>query len=101
MGLAAPGTWGLPGSRMEPVPPALAGGSFTTEPPGKLVGVILKMQQELIKRSEVICSLRVARFCQTLSGNATEGEWRNSDSFRRRTVTSLMNWNCRLRNRTE
>ena len=66
---------------MEPVPPALAGG-----------GVILKMQQELIKISEeVMCSLRVARFCRTLSGNATEEKWRNSDSFRRRTVTSLMN----------
>ena len=76
---------------MEPVPPALAGRFFTTEPPGKLVGVFLKMQQELIKRSEVMCSLRVARFCRTLSGNGTEGKWRNSDSFRRRTVTSLMN----------
>ena len=80
--------WGLPGLRVEPVPPALAGGFFTTDPPGKLVGIILKMQQELIKRSEeVMCSLRVARFCWTLSGNATEGKWRDPDSFRRRTVT--------------
>ena len=29
------GTWGLPGPRMELVSPALAGGFFTTEPPGK------------------------------------------------------------------
>ena len=28
-------TWGLPRSRIEPVSPALAGGFFTTEPPGK------------------------------------------------------------------
>ena len=57
------------------MPPALAGRFFTTDPPGKLVGVILKMQQELIKRSEVVmCSLRVARFCQTLWGNTTEGK---------------------------
>ena len=71
------------------MPPALAGGFFTTDPPGKLVGIILKMQQELIKRSEevVMCSLRAARFCWTLSGNATEGKWRDPDSFRRRTVT--------------
>ena len=27
--------WDLPGSRMEPVSPALAGGFLTTEPPGK------------------------------------------------------------------
>ena len=29
------GTWDLPGSGMEPVSPVLAGGFFTTEPPGK------------------------------------------------------------------
>ena len=29
------GMWDLPGSGMEPPSPALAGGFFTTEPPGK------------------------------------------------------------------
>ena len=29
------GMWGLPRSGMEPVSPALAGGFFTTDPPGK------------------------------------------------------------------
>ena len=29
------GMWDLPGSGMEPVFPVLAGGFFTTEPPGK------------------------------------------------------------------
>ena len=27
--------WDLPGSEIEPVPPALAGGFFGTEPPGR------------------------------------------------------------------
>ena len=31
----SPGTWDLPGSGIEPVSPTLAGGFFTTEPPGK------------------------------------------------------------------
>ena len=35
-GLSCPaGMWGLPRSGMEPKPPALAGGFFTMEPPGK------------------------------------------------------------------
>ena len=29
------GAWDLPGSGIKPVPPALAGGLLTTEPPGK------------------------------------------------------------------
>ena len=29
------GMWDLPGSGIEPMSPALAGGFFTTEPPGK------------------------------------------------------------------
>ena len=32
------GTWDLPGSEIKPVSPALAGGFFTTEPPGKPPG---------------------------------------------------------------
>ena len=35
MGLVAPGMWGLPGSGIESVSPALAGGFFITEPLGK------------------------------------------------------------------
>ena len=35
------GTWDLPGSGMEPVSPASAGGFFTTEPPGKPAIVFL------------------------------------------------------------
>ena len=31
----ASGMWDLPGSGVEPMSPALAGGFFTTEPPGK------------------------------------------------------------------
>ena len=30
--------WDLPGPGIEPMSPELAGGSFTTEPPGKLSG---------------------------------------------------------------
>ena len=36
--------WDLPGSGIEPVSPTLAGGFFTTEPPGKLLFGILKGQ---------------------------------------------------------
>ena len=35
--------WDLPGPGLEPVSPALAGGFLTTAPPGKPLGVILKM----------------------------------------------------------
>ena len=35
------GTWDLPGSGIEPVSPALAGGFFTTEPPGKPLSHLL------------------------------------------------------------
>ena len=31
------GMWDLPGPGIKPVSPALAGGFFTTEPPGKLL----------------------------------------------------------------
>ena len=37
------GTWDLPGSGMEPVSPALEGGFFTTEPPGKPFQMSLAM----------------------------------------------------------
>ena len=37
------GVWDPPGSGMEPVSPALAGGFFTTEPPGKLWTAHFKM----------------------------------------------------------
>ena len=33
--------WGLSGPGIEPVSPALAGGFFTTEPPGKLAVSLL------------------------------------------------------------
>ena len=36
------GTWDLPPSGIEPMSPALAGGFFTTEPPGKPYSVFLK-----------------------------------------------------------
>ena len=35
LGSVAPSTWVLPRSGIEPVSPALAGGFFTPEPPGK------------------------------------------------------------------
>ena len=34
-------TWDLPGSRIKPMAPALAGGFYTTEPPGKPSNLIL------------------------------------------------------------
>ena len=37
------GMWDLPDPGMEPVSPAVAGGFFTTEPPGKSQNVILMM----------------------------------------------------------
>ena len=37
------GTWDLPGSGMEPMSPALEGGFFTTEPPGKPFQMSLAM----------------------------------------------------------
>ena len=36
--------WDLPGPGIEPVSPALAGGFFTIEPPGKLRAVILNRE---------------------------------------------------------
>ena len=39
-GLSFPSPEGLPGSRTKSEPPALAGGFFTTEPPGKPNSVI-------------------------------------------------------------
>ena len=33
--LSCPGTWDFPGLGIKPVSPALAGGFFTSEPPGK------------------------------------------------------------------
>ena len=36
------GTWDLPGSGIEPMSPALEGGFFTTEPPGKAKSSNLK-----------------------------------------------------------
>ena len=41
--------WDLPGSGIETVSPALAGGFFTTEPPGKPSSVILNIQRNLRK----------------------------------------------------
>ena len=35
MGLAVPQYWNLPGLGIKPMSPALAGGFFTDEPPGK------------------------------------------------------------------
>ena len=42
--------WDLPGPGIEPVSPALAGGLFTTEPPGKPVSHVFKfsLEQSLI-----------------------------------------------------
>ena len=39
--------WDLPGSGIEPVSPALAGGFFTTEPPGKPIVRQLKLKKKL------------------------------------------------------
>ena len=36
------GTWNLSGSGIKPVSPELAGGFFTTEPPGKPPGLFLE-----------------------------------------------------------
>ena len=58
-------TWDLPRPGIEPVPPALAGGFFTTEPPGKPLQCILdpfpsdrarcKSSQFPFSDSEMIC----------------------------------------------
>ena len=45
------GMWDLPGSGIEPMSPALAGGFFTTEPPGKPLKLILRGSQKQGKRS--------------------------------------------------
>ena len=44
------GTWDLPGSGIEPVSPALAGGFFTTEPPRNPSSVILNIQRNFKER---------------------------------------------------
>ena len=46
--------WDLPGPGVKPVSPALAGGFFTTEPPGKLSleSLNLKMTLEKIENSQ-------------------------------------------------
>ena len=48
------GMWDLPGPGVKPVSPALAGGFFTTEPPGKvsLESLNLKMTLKKIKNSQ-------------------------------------------------
>ena len=52
--------WDLPGSGIEPVSPALAGGFFTTEPPGKPAVGIFEKTEHVVKLSEV-CSLIVLK----------------------------------------
>ena len=42
--------WDLPGSGIEPVSPAFAGGVFTTEPPGKPCCEVLRIVSELYAR---------------------------------------------------
>ena len=41
------GMWHLPGPGVKPVSPALAGGLFTTEPPGKPWALLLKPRPKL------------------------------------------------------
>ena len=47
------GMWDLPGSGIEPVSPALAGGFLTTMPPGKSLQYILKIYTYYIERSNL------------------------------------------------
>ena len=52
----SPGTWDLPGPGIEPVSPALAGGFFTTEPPGKPSALTLfgtRIQAQTLKPKPV------------------------------------------------
>ena len=57
-GLSCSGMWDFPGLGLEPTSPALAGGFFTTAPPGKPTKGILKLSLEKINQ-----------------GNLTKMEW--------------------------
>ena len=50
----SPGMWDLPGPGIEPMSPALAGGFFTTEPPGKPSQAFYTLR---LLRSHVIVSI--------------------------------------------
>ena len=47
------GMWDPPGPEIEPVSPALAGGSFTTEPPGKPLPLLFKIFSYLGSYSKI------------------------------------------------
>ena len=50
--------WGLPGSGTEPVSSALAGGFFTTEPPGKSLRKEIFLGDKEKKRGSLLLLLR-------------------------------------------
>ena len=47
-GLSCSGVWDLPRSRIKAMSPALAGGFFTTEPPGKPLGKVFDYLANLL-----------------------------------------------------
>ena len=63
--------WYLPGPGTEPVSPALAGGFFTTEPPGRPPdaafekGVLyLECHWQALNIQVFLCSIQVVVFCK-------------------------------------
>jgi len=48
--------WDLPGPGMESVSPALAGGFFTPEPPGKPLPLLRKLPQDKFPLADKYCS---------------------------------------------
>ena len=67
MGLVAPRQWDLPRLGIKPVSPALAGGFFTTEPPGKPLIFSYKSECILEITFQIfIRFVKVAQSCLTL-----------------------------------
>ena len=58
--------WDLPRSGIEPMSPALAGGLFTTEPPGKILGFVCLFKKPffVVKTKDILLnvSMKMVKF---------------------------------------
>ena len=63
--------WDLPGSGIEPMSPVLAGGLFTTEPPGKPLDLYLCVLSVCI----CVCVSICAHVCIYVSMSVSEHVW--------------------------
>ena len=63
--------WDLPGSGIEPVSSALAGGFSTTEPPGKTKWLVLYEKKKKKDLDKTICICITESFCCTPESNTT------------------------------